>query len=76
MHPDDIAERGLKPGDWVDVRSHAADGRERIAPRFRAVAYDVPRGCCAAYFPEANVLVPVGSRAKGSNTPASARWCR
>ncbi|HEU0300690.1 MAG TPA: FdhF/YdeP family oxidoreductase [Longimicrobium sp.] len=71
MHPDDIAERGLRPGDWVDVRSRGADGRERMAPRFRAVAYDVPRGCAAAYFPEANVLVPVGSRAKGSNTPSS-----
>ncbi|HEX2079051.1 MAG TPA: FdhF/YdeP family oxidoreductase [Longimicrobium sp.] len=71
MHPDDIAERGLRPGDWVDVRSRGADGRERVAPRFRAVAYDVPRGCAAAYFPEANVLVPVGSRAKGSNTPSS-----
>lgn len=71
MHPDDIAERGLAPGDWIDVRSRAADGRERVAPRFRAVAYDVPRGCAAAYFPEANVLVPVGSRAKGSNTPSS-----
>jgi anaerobic selenocysteine-containing dehydrogenase len=71
MHPADIAERGLRPGDWVDIRSHAADGRERMAPRFRAVAYDVPRGCAAAYFPEANVLVPVGSRAKGSNTPSS-----
>ena len=71
MHPDDITERGLAPGDWVDVRSHGADGRERIAPRFRTVAYDVPRGCAAAYFPEANVLVPVGSRAKGSNTPSS-----
>ncbi|HTE18006.1 MAG TPA: FdhF/YdeP family oxidoreductase [Armatimonadota bacterium] len=71
MHPEDIAERGLKPGDWIDVRSHGADGRERIAPRFRAIAYDVPRGCAAAYFPEANVLVPVGSRAKGSNTPSS-----
>ncbi|HEX6037305.1 FdhF/YdeP family oxidoreductase [Longimicrobium sp.] len=71
MHPDDIAERGLAPGDWVDIRSHAADGRARIAPKFRAVAYDVPRGCAAAYFPEANVLVPVGSRAKGSGTPSS-----
>jgi molybdopterin-dependent oxidoreductase alpha subunit len=71
MHPDDLAERGLTPGDWIDVRSHGADGRERIAPRFRAVAYDVPRGCAAAYFPEANVLVPVGSRARGSNTPSS-----
>ena len=71
MHPEDLAERGLRPGDWVDVRSRAADRRERVAPRFRAVAYDVPRGSAAAYFPEANVLVPVGSRAKGSNTPSS-----
>ena len=71
MHPEDIAERGLKPGDWIDVIGHATDGKTRVAPRFRAVAYDVPRGCAAAYFPEANVLVPVGSRAKGSNTPSS-----
>jgi len=71
MHVDDLAERGIQAGDWVDIRSHAADGSERTAPRFRVVAYDVPRGCCAAYFPEANVLVPNGSTAKGSNTPSS-----
>jgi molybdopterin-dependent oxidoreductase alpha subunit len=71
MHPDDLAERGLAAGDAVDLRSHGADGVERVAPRFRAVAYDVPRGSAAAYFPEANVLVPVGSHARGSRTPAS-----
>ena len=71
MHPDDLAARGIAPGDWVDVHSHGADGRARTAPRFRAVAYDVPRGCAAAYFPEANVLVPIGSTARGSNTPSS-----
>ncbi len=71
MHPDDLAERRLAPGAWVDLRSHGADGVERVAPRFRTVAYDIPRGACAAYFPEANVLVPVGSRARGSNTPSS-----
>jgi molybdopterin-dependent oxidoreductase alpha subunit len=71
MHPADIAARGLRPGDEVDIRSHGADGRERMAPRFRAVAYDVPRGSCAAYFPEANVLVPIGSVARGANQPSS-----
>ncbi|HEX8433044.1 MAG TPA: molybdopterin dinucleotide binding domain-containing protein, partial [Longimicrobium sp.] len=71
MHPADIAARGLQPGDEVDIRSHGADGRERMAPRFRAVAYDVPRGSCAAYFPEANVLVPIGSVARGANQPSS-----
>jgi molybdopterin-dependent oxidoreductase alpha subunit len=71
MNAADLAERGIKPGDEIDVRSHWADGVERIAPRFRAVAYDVPRGCCAAYFPEANVLVPLGKTAKLSNQPSS-----
>lgn len=71
MHPDDLAERGLTPGDEVDVTSYGPDGRERLAPRFRAIAYDVPRGNAAAYFPEANVLVPINSTARGSNTPSS-----
>ncbi|MDB4947667.1 MAG: putative dehydrogenase [Gemmatimonadetes bacterium] len=71
MHPDDLGERGIEPGAEVDVRSVSADGVERLAPRFRALEYDVPRGCCAAYFPEANVLVPIGSTARGSGTPSS-----
>jgi formate dehydrogenase major subunit len=36
---------------------------------FRLVAYEVPRGCAAAYFPEANPLVPIDSIADGSHTP-------
>ena len=35
------------------------------------VGYDVAPGTCAAYFPEANVLVPLGSVADESNTPTS-----
>ena len=34
-------------------------------------ACDIPRGCAATYFPEANVLVPVDQVAEKSNTPAS-----
>lgn len=44
---------------------------ERRAEEFRVVAYDTARGCAAAYFPETNVLVPLDSTAKGSNTPTS-----
>ncbi|MCU1372550.1 MAG: oxidoreductase alpha (molybdopterin) subunit [Ilumatobacteraceae bacterium] len=58
-------------GDVVDVVSEAADGTERRAEAFRLVAYDVARGTCAAYFPEANVLVPLTAVAEESNTPAS-----
>jgi hypothetical protein len=35
------------------------------------IPYDVPRGSAAAYFPEANVLVPLDSTADQSNTPTS-----
>lgn len=66
----DLADRGLSDGDVVDLISVWTDG-ERYARRFRAVAYPTPRGCAAAYFPEANVLVPLDSTALGSNTPTS-----
>ena len=38
---------------------------------FRVVAYETVPGCAAAYFPETNVLVPLDSVAKLSNTPLS-----
>jgi molybdopterin-dependent oxidoreductase alpha subunit len=71
MNAADMAERGISAGEEVDIRSHWKDGVERLAPRFKAVAYDVPRGACAAYFPEANVLIPLGKTAKGSNQPSA-----
>lgn len=74
MNPQDIAEHGWKPGDRLDITSHFAgpQGEERrVAPRFLLVAYDIPRRCVATYFPEANVLVPIHSVAKISNTPTS-----
>jgi molybdopterin-dependent oxidoreductase alpha subunit len=70
MSPADLAERGLAKGDLVDITSHAPDG-ERTATRFMVVPYSIPRGCAGAYFPEANVLVPLDSVADVSNTPAS-----
>ena len=70
MNAADIRERGLDDGSVVDITSHF-DGERREARRFRVVEYDIPRGCAAAYFPEANVLVAAGSVAEKSNTPAS-----
>ena len=51
--------------------SASTTAQERRAPSFRVVAYPTARGCCAAYFPEANVLVPLDSTAEVSNTPTS-----
>jgi molybdopterin-dependent oxidoreductase alpha subunit len=70
MNPDDAGDRGLREGDVVDITSHFGDG-ERSARHFVVRPYRIPRGCCATYFPEANVLVPLGSVARKSNTPAS-----
>ncbi|GHF61990.1 molybdopterin-dependent oxidoreductase alpha subunit [Amycolatopsis bartoniae] len=70
VHAQDLAELGFADGELVDLVSEWEDG-ERRAERFRLVAYPTARGCAAAYFPEANALVPLGSVAKKSNTPVS-----
>jgi molybdopterin-dependent oxidoreductase alpha subunit len=67
----DLAELGIADGDHVDIVSEWADQRERRATAFRVVAYDIAERTCAAYFPEANVLVPLDSVADESNTPTS-----
>jgi molybdopterin-dependent oxidoreductase alpha subunit len=71
VHPDDLVALGVADGTMVDLVSEWRDGSERRAPGFRVVGYPTARGCAAAYFPEANVLVPLDSTAAGSNTPTS-----
>ena len=71
VNADDLAALGFADGDHVDIVSEWRDGSERRAPRFRVIAYPTPSGSCAAYFPEANVLVPLGSFAELSRTPTS-----
>lgn len=66
----DLPELGVAGGDLVDLVSNY-DGVERIAPKFTAAIYPIPRNCAATYFPEGNVLVPLDHVATGSNTPAS-----
>ncbi|WP_372698330.1 FdhF/YdeP family oxidoreductase [Arthrobacter sp. JSM 101049] len=67
----DLAELGLKNGDYADVHGVHDDGVPRVMRRCRLVEYPTPRGCVAAYYPEANVLVPLSLVAEGSNTPVS-----
>lgn len=71
VNPEDIADLELADGMFVDIRGEYKDGRERVLRKFRVVSYPTARGCAAAYYPEANVLVPLGSTAEGSNTPVS-----
>jgi molybdopterin-dependent oxidoreductase alpha subunit len=74
LNAEDMEERGWKSGNALDVTSHFhSDGAEqlRTAHCIQAVPYEIPRRCAAMYFPEANVLVPIGSVALKSNTPTS-----
>src|SRR6185503_9587350 len=70
MSSTDMVALGLIERQLVDLISEWR-GEERVAPRFIVVPYDIPRGCCATYFPEANPLVPLESVADRSNTPTS-----
>jgi molybdopterin-dependent oxidoreductase alpha subunit len=71
IHKDDIKALGMKDGDWIDIKTVWDDGQERRADRFKLVAYNIPRGNLAAYYPETNPLVPLASVALNAGTPAS-----
>lgn len=71
IHPEDLVELGLSDGQTVDIFSEWPGEPDRVLRGFRTVAFPTARGCAAAYFPEANVLVPLDSTAIGSNTPVS-----
>jgi molybdopterin-dependent oxidoreductase alpha subunit len=70
MNPEDMAERGLIAGDVINLTSYF-HGQKRYAKRFVAVPYRLMRGNCAGYFPELNVLLPIGSVAEKSHQPAA-----
>jgi molybdopterin-dependent oxidoreductase alpha subunit len=69
MNPDDIDKAGLESGARIDVMSGTGNAQRTIRG-FRVVAYEIPRRCLAAYFPEANPLVSLDDFAEGSRTPA------
>jgi anaerobic selenocysteine-containing dehydrogenase len=68
----DIEAHGLRDGDRVDIVAHwTGDDVDRRVTGFRVVEYATPPGTAAAYYPETNPLVPLGSTAVHSNTPTS-----
>ncbi|MDD1012371.1 FdhF/YdeP family oxidoreductase [Pseudomonas rubra] len=67
----DIIRLGFHPGDKADIVSLWNDGRERRVKGFTLLAFDIPAGQAAAYYPEVNPLVPLESVGDGSHTPTS-----
>jgi molybdopterin-dependent oxidoreductase alpha subunit len=67
----EMKKRGLAEGDRVDLITLSTDGMERSVHNFRVVGYSFPNGCCAAYYPETNPLVPLYAHDPMSFTPSS-----
>ncbi|RED44924.1 FdhF/YdeP family oxidoreductase [Seonamhaeicola aphaedonensis] len=70
MNREDMKERGIRDLQVVNLHSEY-HGVVRRANKFKVVGYDIPKKCCATYFPETNVLVPLSSYAHTAKTPAS-----
>ncbi len=70
MSKEDLAERKLEHGDVVDIETALpGDGTNRL-DGFTVIAYDIARGSVAAYYPEANCLIPLSYNDKTSGTPS------
>lgn len=70
MNMADIARMGLSAGDRVDLTTAIDPARERRVQSHRIVPYDIPVGCCAAYYPEANPLFPLSHHDPRAKTPS------
>jgi molybdopterin-dependent oxidoreductase alpha subunit len=69
----DLASRGLKHGDRVDITvvpDKNSKPRKRVMRNLTAVAYNIAQGSIAAYYPEANVLVALDRYDAKSGTPS------
>ena len=69
----DLASRGLKHGDLVDITVVADAGskaNKRVMRNLTAVAYKIAQGSIATYYPEANVLVALDHYDAKSGTPS------
>ena len=55
----------------MDVQTLSSDGIERTVRSLAIVRYNIPDGSCAAYYPEANPLIPLYLYDRQSGTPAA-----
>jgi molybdopterin-dependent oxidoreductase alpha subunit len=70
VNKEDIARLGFVDGEIVSVTT-AIDGNSvRRIDGLRIVQYNIPGGCCAAYYPETNPLFPLAHHDPRSKTPS------
>ena len=72
MNRADMERLGVQAGEKVTLRTSSdRDSVDRRLPDLAVVAYDIPIGCIGAYYPEANVLMPLWHYAEGIFVPAA-----
>ncbi|MBA1204219.1 FdhF/YdeP family oxidoreductase [Pseudomonas capeferrum] len=71
LNRNDIVRLGFAPGQWVILRTAIEPQVRREVGPFQIIAYDIPEGCAASYYPESNVLVPLWHHAERSKVPAA-----
>lgn len=69
MNKQDLAARGLADGDRIDIIG-LGDAAGKAVEGFTAVAYDIPIGSVAGYYPEMNRVIALGDLDRRSGTPA------
>ncbi len=58
MNRQDLAARGLKDGDRIDISGIGKESEERhLVKGFTVVEYNIPKGSAAGYYPEMNAVV-------------------
>jgi molybdopterin-dependent oxidoreductase alpha subunit len=70
MNPLDVERLGLSREELVDLTTAIEDGHRRTVQGLRIVPYNIPQGCCGAYMPEANPLIPLDHHDDHAHTPA------
>ncbi|NLS00593.1 FdhF/YdeP family oxidoreductase [Rhizobium sp. P38BS-XIX] len=69
MNDKDLAAKGLEHGDLVEIETALPSGGRRLL-QLTAISYDISEGSVAAYYPEANCLIPLDYQDKESGTPS------
>ena len=66
----DMARLGIGEGEVVTLRTCSDDVPREVAG-LKVIAYDIPTGCAAGYYPECNPLIPLWHHAEDSHVPAA-----
>ena len=69
MNDKDLTAKGLEHGDLVEIETALPSGGKRLL-KLTAISYDISEGSVAAYYPEANCLIPLDYQDKESGTPS------